>query len=177
VLVARRVGGAEVWRQPVTTRRGAVTAAWSLRGPSLPPLPVSGGGEDDAGPRRGVPGAFVPAGDYEVALHLGDRVLERRTVAVRPDRRQDASPAAFRAWYAGLDSVATLYRATAALADRARAAGAGARARADTLTELQTRVGALYQALEPQVGAPSADMRAQLASYARLYARLERETR
>jgi photosystem II stability/assembly factor-like uncharacterized protein len=104
VLVARRVGGAEVWRQPVTTRRGAVTAAWSLRGPSLPPLPVSGGGEDDAGPRRGVPGAFVPAGDYEVALHLGDRVLERRTVAVRPDRRQDASPAAFRAWYAGLDS-------------------------------------------------------------------------
>ena len=177
-LVVRRAGGgAEVWRQPVTTRRGAVTAAWSLRGPSLPPLPVSSGGEDDAGPRRGVPGAFVPAGDYEVALHVGDRVVERRTVAVRPDRRQDASPAAFRAWHAGLDSIATLYRATAALADRARAAGADARAHADTLAELQTRVGALYQALEPQVGAPSADMRAQLASYARLYARLERAVR
>jgi hypothetical protein len=47
-------------------------------------------------------------------------------------------------------------------------------ARADTIAELQTRLGALYQALEPQVGAPTADMRAQLASYSRLYARLER---
>jgi hypothetical protein len=47
-------------------------------------------------------------------------------------------------------------------------------ARADTIAELQTRLGALYQALEPQVGAPSANMRAQLASYSRLFARLER---
>jgi hypothetical protein len=81
-----------------------------------------------------------------------------------------------RAWHAGLDSTATLYRATATLAERARAAAAGSalRARADTVAELQTRVGALYQGLEPQVGAPTADMRAQLASYARLYARLAR---
>jgi hypothetical protein len=46
-------------------------------------------------------------------------------------------------------------------------------ARADTLAELQTRLGALYQLLEPQVGAPTADMRAQLVSYSRLYARLQ----
>jgi hypothetical protein len=48
-------------------------------------------------------------------------------------------------------------------------------ARADTIAELQVRIGALHQALEPQVGAPTADMRAQLASYSRLYARLERD--
>jgi hypothetical protein len=177
-LVVRRVGDTtEIWRQPVTTRRGATTATWSLRRPSLPPLPVASGGEDDAGPRRGVVGAFVPAGDYEIALSVADRVIARDTVAVRPDRRQDATPATFRAWYAGLDSIATLYRATATLAERARAAGADARPRADTFVELQTRLGALYQALEPQVGAPSADMRAQLASYARVYARLERAMR
>ena len=40
--------------------------------------------------------------------------------------------------------------------------------------ELKTRLGALYQLLEPQVGAPTADMLAQLASYSRLYVRLER---
>jgi photosystem II stability/assembly factor-like uncharacterized protein len=179
-LVARRAGGgAEVWRQPVTTRRGATVATWSLRRPSLPPPPAADGGEEGAGARRGITAAFVPAGDYEVALHVGDRVVDRRTVSVRPDRRQDAGPAAFRAWHAGLDSVATLYRAAAALAERSRAAagggdGGGLRARADTVAELQTRLGALYQGLEAQVGAPSADMRAQLASYARLYARLER---
>jgi hypothetical protein len=48
------------------------------------------------------------------------------------------------------------------------------KARADTIGELQVRLGALYQALESQVGAPTADMRAQLASYSRLYVRLER---
>jgi hypothetical protein len=48
------------------------------------------------------------------------------------------------------------------------------RARADTIAELQTRIGALHQLLEPLAGPPTADMRAQLASYFRLYARLER---
>ena len=48
------------------------------------------------------------------------------------------------------------------------------RARGDTIAELQTRIGALHQLLEPQVGPPTADMRAQLASFSRLYARLER---
>ena len=70
--------------------------------------------------------------------------------------------------------VATLYRSTAALAKRARDAGASMRARADTIAELQTRIGALHQLLEPQVGPPTADMRAQLGSFSRLYARLER---
>jgi hypothetical protein len=93
---------------------------------------------------------------------------------VRPDPRQDAAPAAVQAWHAGLDSIATLYRATVTLVGRARGAGASMSARADTIAELQTRLGALYQLLEPQIGAPTADMRAQLASYSRLYARLER---
>ena len=101
---------------------------------------------------------------------VGDRVIGRHSFTVRPDRRQDASPAAVQAWHTALDSIATLYRSTAKLAERARATGA----RADTVAELQTRVGALYQGLESQVGAPTADMRAQLGSYARLYARLER---
>jgi hypothetical protein len=47
-------------------------------------------------------------------------------------------------------------------------------ARADTVAELQTRLGALHQLLESQVAPPTADMRAQLASFSKLYARLER---
>jgi photosystem II stability/assembly factor-like uncharacterized protein len=176
-LAVRRAGGSEeLWRQPLTLRRGATTATWNLRGPSLPPLPAAPGAEDAEGPRRGVGGAFVPAGRYEAALTVGGQAVSRRAFEVRADRRQDAAPASVRAWHAGLDSIATLYRATATLAERARAAAAGSalRARADTIAELQTRVGALYQGLEPQVGAPTADMRAQLASYARLHARLAR---
>jgi photosystem II stability/assembly factor-like uncharacterized protein len=177
-LVVRRAGGsADVWRQPVTTRRGLATATWSLRGPSLPAPGGPAGGEDGADARRGIVGAFVPAGDYEVALSVGDRVVERHSFAVRPDRRQDATPATARAWHAALDSIATLYGATASLGERTRAGGASVRPQADTLAELQSRIGALYQALEPQVGAPTADMRAQLASYARLYARLGRAIR
>jgi photosystem II stability/assembly factor-like uncharacterized protein len=175
-LVVRRAGGgAEVWRQPVATRRGATTATWNLRAPSLPvQRPASGGGEDSDQRPRDIPGAFVPAGSYEVTLTVGDRVAGRSRFTVRPDRRQDAAPAAVQAWHSALDSIATLYRATAALAERARGAGASMKARADTVAELQTRIGALHQALEPQVGPPTADMRAQLASYSRLYARLER---
>lgn len=176
-LVVRRAGGAEVWRQPLVTRRGVTTATWPLRGPSLSTGAAGGEEADGDAPRRGIAGAFVPAGDYEVTLHVGDRVVERRTFAVRPDRRQDAAPAVTRAWHAALDSVATLYRATASLAERARGGGAATRARADTLAALQARVGALYQAIEPSVGAPSADMRAQLAAYARVYARIEQAMR
>jgi hypothetical protein len=171
LVVKRAGGGAEVWRQPVTTRRGAVTATWNLRTPSLPAAPGASGGEDSDRPRE-ITGAFVRAGSYEATLTVGDRVVGRNTFTVRPDPRQDAAPAAVQAWHAGLDSIAALYRATAALVGRARSAGVTARA--DTVAELQTRLGALYQALEPQVGPPTADMRAQLVSYSRLYARLER---
>ncbi len=182
-LVVRRAGATgnasgarELWRQTLTTRRGATTASWSLRRPSLPSAAAAGGEDVDTPRRGGMTGAFVPPGDYEVALLVGERVVERRTFAVRPDRRQDAAPATLRAWHAALDSVETLYRSTAALSARSRAGGAAMRARADTVSELQSRVGALYQALEPQVGPPTADMRAQLASYRRLHARLTRDT-
>jgi hypothetical protein len=173
LVVTRAGGGAEVWRQPVTTQHGATAATWNLRTASLPAPPAASGGEDSDRPRE-ITGAFVRAGSYEVTLTVGDRVVGRNVFTVRPDPRQDASPAAVRSWHAGLDSIATLYRATATLVGRARGAGASMRARADTIAELQTRIGALYQALEPQMGAPTADMRAQLASYTRLYARLER---
>ena len=116
----------------------------------------------------------MTAGSYQVTLTVGDRVVGQSTFTVRPDRRQDASPAAVTAWHSALDSIATLYRVTVSLAARARAAGPGTRARADTIAELQTRIGALHQLLEAQVGPPTADMRAQLTSYSRLYARLER---
>jgi len=173
LVVKRAGGGEELWRQPVTTRHGATTATWSLRMPSLPAPPAPSGGEESDRPRE-IPGAFVPAGSYEATLTVGDRVVGRNVFTVRPDPRQDASPAAVRSWHAALDSIATLYRATATLVGRARGVGASMSARADTIAELQTRLGALYQALEPQVGAPTADMRAQLVSYARVYARLER---
>jgi photosystem II stability/assembly factor-like uncharacterized protein len=173
LVVKRAGGGPEMWRQPITTRHGATTATWNLRTTSLPAPPGAAGGEDSDRPRE-ITGAFARAGSYEATLTVGDRVVGRNTFTVRPDPRQDAAPAAVQAWHAGLDSIAALYRATATLAGRARGAGPNAGARADTIAELQTRVGALYQALEPQVGAPTADMRAQLASYSRLYARLER---
>jgi hypothetical protein len=174
-LVVKRVaGGAEVWRQPITTRRGATTATWNLRGLSLPAPPSASGPDEPEGGPRPIPGAFVTAGSYQATLTVGDRVVGQRTFTVRPDRRQDAAPAAVAAWHAGLDSMATLYRSTAALAQRTRDAGASMRARADTIAELQTRIGALHQSLEPQVGPPTADMRAQLTSFSRLYARLER---
>ena len=174
LAVKRVAGGAEMWRNQITTRRGANTATWNLRGPSLPPPPSTrGADEPEAGPRP-IPGAFVAAGSYQVTLTVGDRVVGQSTFTVRPDRRQDASPAAVTAWHSALDSIATLYRATVSLAARARAAGPGTRARADTIAELQTRIGALHQLLETQVGPPTADMRAQLTSYSRLYARLER---
>jgi hypothetical protein len=116
----------------------------------------------------------VVAGAYQVTLTVGDRVVGQGSFAVRPDRRQDAPPAAVAAWHTSLDSIATLYRATSRLAERARSGAGDARARADTLAELQTRIGALHQALEAQVGSPTADMRAQLTSFSRLYVRLER---
>jgi hypothetical protein len=96
----------------------------------------------------------------------------KRRFTVRPDRRQDASPVAMAAWHTALDSIASVYRATSALAERARSAAP--RARADTVAELRTRIGSLYSALETMVAPPTADMRAQLAFYSRLYARLER---
>ena len=174
-LVVKRAGaGAEVWRQPITTRRGATMATWNLRAPSLPTPPSASGGEEPDAGRRAINGAFARSGSYQATLTVGDVVVGQRNFAVRPDRRQDAAPAVVRAWHTSLDSIATLYRSTSTLAERARGAGASMRARADTLAELQTRIGALHQLLEPQVGAPTADMRAQLAAFSRLYARLER---
>jgi hypothetical protein len=173
LVVKRAANGAEMWRNQMTTRRGANTATWNLRRPSLPPPPAASGGEDDAAPRA-IPGAFVPAGSYQVTLTVGDRVVGQSAFTIRPDRRQDASATAVAAWHTAIDSIATLYRSAATLAQRARSAGASVSARADTIAELQTRIGALHQTLESQVGAPTADMRAQLASYSKSYARLER---
>ena len=174
-LAVKRAGSSsEVWRQQLKTRRGATTATWNLRASSLP-APRSAAADDDTeGRSRDIVGAFVPSGSYEATLTVDDRVVGRNMFTVRPDRRQDAAPAAVQAWHSALDSIATLYRATARLTERARGAGESMKARADTITELQARIGALHQALEPQVGAPTADMRAQLASYSKLYARLER---
>jgi len=175
ILAVKRVGtSAEVWRQSLVTRRGATTAMWNLRGPSLPPPPSASGGDEPEGGARPINGAFVAAGAYQVTLTMGDRVVGQGNFAVRPDRRQDASPAAVAAWHTSLDSIATLYRATSKLAERARNSAGDARARADTIAELQTRLGALHQALEAQVGPPTTDMRAQLTSFSRLYVRLER---
>ena len=119
---------------------------------------------------RGSAYTDVTASDFE----WGDKVIGRSSFTVHADRRQDATPAVRQSWHVALDSIAALYRATASLAQRARSAGGTMRPRADTIAELQTRIGALHQLLEPQVGAPSADMRAQLESFSKLYARLER---
>ena len=102
-------------------------------------------------------------------------MVGRADFTVRADSRQDASPAVRERWQAALDSIATLYRATVALEQRSRGpAGAGGRERADTIAELQMRAGTLFQALETQVGTPTAAMRAQLTNFAAVYARLAR---
>jgi hypothetical protein len=174
-VVVKSAAGVEQWKQSITARRGPNTTMWNLRGPSLPPIPALVGAEVGEGEdaKRPIPGAFVRPGSYTVTAESGGAVVGRGSFEVRADRRQDASPAARAAWHTTLDSIATLYSATVALRQRTGTVN-GERERADTIAELQARIGALYQALEPQVGPPTADMRAQLASYAALYARLER---
>jgi hypothetical protein len=175
VLAVKSASGAEEWRQPIITRRGATMSTWNLRGAPLPAPPSASGGEDADGTRRTINSAFVRAGSYVATLAVSGREVGRASFTVKPDRRQDASVATTNAWHAGLDSVATLYRSAAALLERAREGNV--RARVDTIAELQTRVGALYQAMETQVSAPSADMRAQLASYSAIHARMARKGR
>src|SRR5512132_766290 len=60
-LVVKRTGdSAELWRQALTTRRGATMATWNLRGPSLAPPPSASGGDEPEGRSRSINGAFVP---------------------------------------------------------------------------------------------------------------------
>ena len=171
-LIVAAPGGAEVWRQALTTRHGVTSATWNLRGPALAAPALASGGDDADGARRAIPGAFVRPGAYRISLRVGETVVSQGTLAVRADARQDIAPAARASWHEAVDSVATLYRATALLLDRARSAGM--RQRADTAAELQARIGALHSLLEPQIGAPSADMRAQLMNFSKLFARLDR---
>lgn len=69
-------------------------------------------------------------------------------------------------------------RTAAALTQARAAAGPGASPaaieRAAALGELQQRLTALFSLLEAQVGPPTADMRAQMASFAAVLTRLER---
>ena len=177
-VVVKNARGVEIWRESVTTRRGPSTVTWNLRGPSLPALPSAAVAAEGDTARRPIPGAFVRPGRYAMTLEADGRAVGSGTFTIRADRRQDASPAVREAWHVALDTVAALYRATAALEQRARTAtDAVGQDRAQTIAELQMRIAALHQALEAQIGPSSADMRAQLASYAALFARLEREMR
>ena len=177
-VVVKNARGVEIWRESVTTRRGPSTVTWNLRGPSLPALPSAAVVAEGDTARRPIPGALVRPGRYAMTLEADGRAVGSGTFTIRADRRQDASPAVREAWHVALDTVAALYRATAALEQRARTAtDAVGRDRAKTIAELQMRIAALHQALEAQIGPSSADMRAQLASYAALFARLEREMR
>ena len=146
-----------------------------LRAPSLPALPAGATGGDEEDSRRAIPGALVRPGAYTVTVQTGGAVVGRANFTVRADPRQDASPAVLERWHVTLDSITTLYRATVALEQKSRAGtGTTGRERADTIAELQMRVGALFQALETQVGPPTADMRAQLMRFSALHARLAR---
>ena len=171
-VVVKSARGDDVWRQSVTTRRGPTLVTWNLRSAALTPLPPLGGSEEGDSTRRMIPGAFTRPGQYTVSLDVAGRRVGNAAFEVRADRRDDTPATVRMAWHTALDSVATLYRATVVLARRARPAGVAARERADTATELQTRVGALYQALTPMIGRMSVDMRAQLASFSARYARL-----
>ena len=141
-------------------------------------MPAAAGAADADAPARAALGAFVRPGRFTVTLDVSGQTVGKAMFDVRGDRRQDASLAAREAWQTALDSIATLARAAAALDKRvSTATDAAGRERAATVAELRARLSALYQALEPQIGAPSADMRAQLASYSGLLARLDRDTK
>ena len=173
-LVVRSARGDSVWTQSVTTRRGPMVVTWNLRTTPLPALPAASGAEEGDAARRALPGAFVRPGRYTLSLDVAGNPAARASFEVRRDRRDDSPADVREAWHIGVDSVATLYRAVATLEHRARVAGVSNKERADTVAELQMRVGALYQALTPMIGRMTADMRAQLASYSALYARLAR---
>ena len=167
-----QTGARSIDRRSMDAGHAGATIAGSN---ALPAPPSASGGDEGDNVRRVINGGFVRARSYVVTLAVNGRDVGRGSFDVRPDRRQDASVATMNAWHAGLDSVATLYRSTGALLERARAAKV--LARADTVAELQTRIGALYPAMETQVSPPGANMRAQLASYAALHARLARDVR
>ena len=173
-VVVKSARGDDVWRQSVTTRRGPTLVTWNLRSAALTPLPALGSSEEGDSTRRMIPGAFTRPGRYTVSLDVAGRRVGNAAFEVRADRRDDTPATVRMAWHTALDSVGALYRATVALERGARAAGVQGRERADTVAELQARVGALYQALTPMVGRMTGDMRAQLASFSVRYARLAR---
>jgi photosystem II stability/assembly factor-like uncharacterized protein len=170
-VTVRPVPGGDLWKQTVTTNRGLTTLLWNLRSQPLPAA-AAAGGDDDERPRGG-PSAFVRPGQYTVVLESNGQVIGQRNVSVLPDARQDATPATREAWHMALDSVESVACRAAALAARLRASGP--RDKADTAAEVQSRATALFSMLEAQVGTPTADMRAQLASFSAVLARMERD--
>ncbi len=171
-LVVRASPGGEVWRQSVTLQRGLNLVPWDLR---RSPLPVGGDPMLDR-PRQGPRAAFVRPGPYLLSVESNGQVVGQRPITILPDARQDASAAVLEQWHAALDTVEALYRSVVAAEERAWRASAAtpaARPRAQTLAELRQLVLGLHRGLDAQVGAPSADMRAQLASFTAALARLE----
>ena len=110
---------------------------------------------------------------YQVTLTVGDRVWAReRSRCVRIAgrmRRQRPWPRGTRVSTRSRRSIERRrgWQSARAVALETRAARGHGSGTANS-------IGALHQSLEAQVGSPTADMRAQLASFSRLYVRLER---
>lgn len=168
-ITVRPTLGAPVWTREVTTLRGLTTVRWDLRSPGIPQPP----GPKGEAPRQ-APGAFVRPGPYTVDVMIDGQLAATRLVTVQPAAGQDATPAAREAWQAALDEIAALGQRTVTLVTRARGfSGPAAATRAETAVALHGLVTGLYARLEAQIGPPTADMRAQLASFTTRAAQLE----
>jgi hypothetical protein len=184
-VIVRDVRGAEVLRLPLdTARTGLQRVLWNLRH-----APVTRGraaaDDDDDAPGAGLPGRWVTPGTYRAELTLGGTTV-RQTVAVAADPAVTWTALQRIAWEQVTDSVAALVRGADSLARTTRTerdriarlsatdrAAMGARATqvtalADTASELLARVSTLYGSIVRVSALPTADQRAQHATFRRL---------
>jgi photosystem II stability/assembly factor-like uncharacterized protein len=141
---------------------GVQRVIWNLRYASLPGTPPPADADDDDEPRGAPPGRLVTPGRYAVRLRVGTQTFEQ-PVMVRDDPRVTLTAVARRQWEQALDSVAAVYRGSAALVtDLSRGTDSTA---IKTSRELRDRVGTLYGNVMRGGGPPTSDQRAQMAYF------------
>ncbi|MEP7343942.1 MAG: hypothetical protein ABI877_01685 [Gemmatimonadaceae bacterium] len=171
--------GAEVATVPLDSALGAGVhrVVWNLRRPALrvPTGPVQ---DDDEGSGGGLPGRLVDPGTYLARLTVSEKSYDRR-FEVREDPRVTIAPPERKRWTDAIDSIADLYRSSAAVADSARAERlrleksesadpqrlAEVKDIAETAAELVQRIAALYGNVLRVTEPPTTDQRSQMGYF------------
>jgi photosystem II stability/assembly factor-like uncharacterized protein len=168
---------------------GVHRAVWNLRRPPLR-TPTAPSEESDDGFGGGIPGRLVDPGTYVARLTVNGNSYDRR-FEVREDSRVTVTPLARKRWTDALDRTADLYRASAAMADSARAerlrlerSGSADPRRlsevrdiAETAAELVQRIGTLYGNVVRVTEPPTADQRSQMGYFPTVLTALQRRWR